>query len=84
MTRGLTGLIDGSFINKVSMTDAPQSWETEEEATAALHSYAKQYAEREEDPSVYEQFLGGHQVLEIKQGTFVLALKPGFMPFSFT
>jgi hypothetical protein len=65
------------------MTDAPQSWETEEEATAALYEYAKFYAEREEDPSQFEKFLEGHQVIEILQGKYVLALKPGQMPFTY-
>ena len=60
-----------------------QFWETEEEALAALHEYSKQYAEREEDPEAYEHFLGGHQILEIQQGKFVLALKPGQMPFTY-
>lgn len=66
------------------MTDHPQSWETQEEALAALHAYAKQYAEREENPEQYEVFLEGHQILEIQQGTYVLALKPGRMPFTFS
>ena len=60
-----------------------QSWGTEEEALAALHAYAKQYAEREECDTAYEVFLGGHQTLEIQQGKFVLALKPRQMPFTY-
>ena len=65
-------------------TEQGQSWETQEEALAALHAYAKHYAEREENDEAYELFLGGHQVLEINQGTFVLALKPGQMPFTYS
>jgi hypothetical protein len=65
------------------MTDLPQSWETTEEATAALYEYASRYAQREEDESLAEEFIEGHQVLEIQQGTFVLALKAGRMPFSY-
>jgi hypothetical protein len=61
-----------------------QSWETQEEATAALHAYAKQFSEREDDPTEYERFLNGHQVLEIQQGKYVLALKPGQMPFTYS
>lgn len=65
------------------MTDAPQSWETPEEALAALNAYAEQYAKREEDESLVAKFLEGHQVLEIGEGSFVLALKPGQMPFTY-
>jgi hypothetical protein len=60
-----------------------QSWATEEEASAALHAYAKHYAEREENEEAYEHFLSGHQLLEIQQGKYVLALKPGQMPFTY-
>jgi hypothetical protein len=65
------------------MTDTPQSWGTEEEALAALHAYAQQFSELEENPEQYEVFLGGHQVLEIQPGTYVLALKPNQQPFTY-
>jgi hypothetical protein len=61
------------------MTDTYQSWETKEEAVAALHTYASRYAEREETEDAYEHFLSGHQILELQSG-FVVALKPGQMP----
>ena len=60
-----------------------QSWETQEEALAALHKYAEHYAEREDNSEAYQKFLDGHQTLEIQQGKFVLALKPGQMPFTY-
>jgi len=66
------------------MTTEAQFWETKEEATAALHEYARQYAERSEIESDYQRFLDGHFVLEIQQGSFSLALKAGESPFTFS
>lgn len=65
------------------MTEQPQQWETQEEALAALHAYAQQFAEQKEDEEQYEVFLSGHQILEIEPGKLVLALKPGQHPFTF-
>jgi hypothetical protein len=63
-------------------TNCP-SYDTIEEATAHLHEYAKQYAEKKGDQSLIETFLEAHQPTEIFQGKWVVALKPGLMPFTF-
>ena len=61
-----------------------QSWETNEEATAALHEYARQFAERSETESDYERFLDGHFIIELEPGVFSVALKAGESPFTFS
>lgn len=65
------------------MTEQPQSWQTQEEALAALHAYAQQFASQAEDEEQYELFLSGHQIVEISPEQFVLALKPGHSPFTY-
>ena len=63
-------------------TNCPQ-YDSYEEATAHLHEYAKQYANRKEDESMYETFLNAHSPVEVFGGKWVVALKPGLMPFTF-
>lgn len=63
--------------------ETPQSWETQEEATAALHEYARQFSEKTKVENDYDRFLDCHSVLEIKQGEYVVALKAGENPFTF-
>ena len=63
-------------------TNCP-SYDTYEEATAHLHEYAKQYSEKKEDESSFEAFLEAHQTVEVSDGKWVVALKPGIMPFTF-
>ena len=60
-----------------------QTWETEEEATAAMYEYARQFSERSEDESAHQMFLDSHLVLEVQQGVFAVALKSGENPFTF-
>jgi hypothetical protein len=66
------------------MTVNCPSYETYEEATAHLHEYAQQYADKKEDESLYEVFLNAHLPMEIFQGKWVVALRPGHMPFTFS
>ena len=62
--------------------NCPQ-YDTYEEATAHLHEYAQQYAKKKEDDSKYEEFLNAHIPIEVFQGKWVVALRPGLMPFTF-
>ena len=54
----------------------PMSWETCEEATAALFAYADKF---EGGP---KEFLDSHTVIKVG-GSFVLALLPGKSPVDF-
>ena len=61
-----------------------QTWETNEEATAALHEYARQFAERTENESDHQRFLDGHFVIELAPGVYSVALAQGESPFTFS
>lgn len=67
-----------------TMTVNCPSYETYEEAAAHLHAYAQQYADKKEDESLYEVFLTAHLPTEVFQGKWVVALRPGHMPFTFS
>ena len=61
-----------------------QSYDSVEEATAALEKYAHHFEMTSEMPSAYQFFLDNHQVVEIQKTLFAIALKPNSSPVTFT
>lgn len=59
-----------------------QSFKTYEEAMDALHKYAQHHASVAEDEDQYEIFMSNHQIIEIQQTSYAIALKPGVSPFT--